>query len=195
MNKQTIEQTIVDLLQSNSVPSEQGGRVVEESDFTNVAQQIAAPLVESNQMVKANELIRSFSSVVERRGANTDWEALGVLVKSILQEQHRQKNISIIANEILSTKNVYSYRKIGEEFYFVKDGARVGYAGDREADAERDVNILNNIDNLSFSCSATCIVLYLGGYQVGEIKWDSQYVREAICNKIMEEKKCNLVIT
>lgn len=37
---------------------------------------------------EANDIIRSFNSVIERKGEQTNWEALDKQVKRILKEQH-----------------------------------------------------------------------------------------------------------
>lgn len=37
----------------------------------------------------ANELIRSFSAVCDREGANTHWPALKLLVRAVLADQHK----------------------------------------------------------------------------------------------------------
>lgn len=38
---------------------------------------------------EANELIRSFNSVINRKGEQTNWEALGNKTNKILEEQHQ----------------------------------------------------------------------------------------------------------
>ena len=43
-----------------------------------------------DQLLKeANEIIRSFGAVCDRRGAATNWDALNMQVRSILSEQHQ----------------------------------------------------------------------------------------------------------
>lgn len=37
----------------------------------------------------ANEIIRSFHSIIERKGATTNWEGLEITVNRILKEQHK----------------------------------------------------------------------------------------------------------
>lgn len=41
-----------------------------------------------NLLTEANGLIRSFSAVCDRRGESTNWEALSMQVRSMLQKQH-----------------------------------------------------------------------------------------------------------
>lgn len=43
---------------------------------------------EKDLIKHANEIIRSFNAVIERKGDKTDWDALGKQVKKILKEQH-----------------------------------------------------------------------------------------------------------
>ena len=43
---------------------------------------------EKELIKEANDIIRSFNSVIERSGAETNWEALNKQVKRILKEQH-----------------------------------------------------------------------------------------------------------
>lgn len=40
-------------------------------------------------LFEANEIIRSMNSVIERKGAATNWEAFEKKVKGILKEQHK----------------------------------------------------------------------------------------------------------
>lgn len=44
----------------------------------------------------ANEIIRSFCSVIKRKGKDTNWDALEDKVKIILKEQHNYNNAEII---------------------------------------------------------------------------------------------------
>lgn len=39
-------------------------------------------------LMAANQLIRSFSAVCDRKGASTNWDALNAQVKKMLTEQH-----------------------------------------------------------------------------------------------------------
>jgi len=41
---------------------------------------------------EANELIRSFNSIVERKGSDTYWSGLDIQIKRILNEQHEVVN-------------------------------------------------------------------------------------------------------
>jgi hypothetical protein len=41
------------------------------------------------ELTKANELLRSVHAVVQRKGADTNWEALEGQLSALLQEQHR----------------------------------------------------------------------------------------------------------
>lgn len=43
---------------------------------------------EKQMLIEANEIIRSFNSIVDRKGADTNWEALDKRIKTILKEQH-----------------------------------------------------------------------------------------------------------
>lgn len=54
-----LKELIESLLQSNSVPSDQGGRVVEEVDFRNVAQQIAREwaIMEMEEEIRYNRYL------------------------------------------------------------------------------------------------------------------------------------------
>lgn len=40
-------------------------------------------------LIEANNIIRSFHSVIERKGATTNWEGLEITVNRILKEQHK----------------------------------------------------------------------------------------------------------
>ena len=43
----------------------------------------------ARQLEKANGIIRSFHAVCDRQGSATNWEALTMQVRAILDEQHR----------------------------------------------------------------------------------------------------------
>lgn len=43
----------------------------------------------ARQLETANGIIRSFSAVCDRKGENTNWEALTMQVRKLLAEQHR----------------------------------------------------------------------------------------------------------
>jgi hypothetical protein len=42
-----------------------------------------------HELVKANNLIRSFHADAERSGADTNWEGLMMQIDKVLKEQHR----------------------------------------------------------------------------------------------------------
>lgn len=48
---------------------------------------------------EANELIRSFKSIVNREGKETNWDAIGIKTNKILAEQHKVLNDNITSNE------------------------------------------------------------------------------------------------
>lgn len=43
-------------------------------------------------LLEANEIIRTFNSIIERCGADTNWNGLDLQVKRILKEQHSVVN-------------------------------------------------------------------------------------------------------
>lgn len=43
---------------------------------------------EKQLLIEANTIIRSFYSIIERRGNNTNWEIFAHRVEEILEEQH-----------------------------------------------------------------------------------------------------------
>lgn len=43
-------------------------------------------------LLDANNIIRSFRSIIERKGFATNWEGLDIQVKKILEEQHIEVN-------------------------------------------------------------------------------------------------------
>ncbi|TAN17247.1 MAG: hypothetical protein EPN37_07275 [Chitinophagaceae bacterium] len=43
---------------------------------------------EKELIEEANELIRSFNAIAERRGESTNWDALKIKIKQILSNQH-----------------------------------------------------------------------------------------------------------
>jgi len=44
---------------------------------------------ERELLIEANDIIRSFHSVIERKGATINWEGLEIIVNRILKEQHK----------------------------------------------------------------------------------------------------------
>lgn len=46
-------------------------------------------LLLEKKLAEANEIIRSFSAVCDRKGESTNWEALKMQVRTILDDQHR----------------------------------------------------------------------------------------------------------
>ena len=44
---------------------------------------------ETELLKEANEIIRSFAAVCDRKGEKTNWEALSMQVRRVLAEQHR----------------------------------------------------------------------------------------------------------
>jgi hypothetical protein len=50
-------------------------------------------MTQEQQLIKeANGVLRSFNSIVERKGANTNWEGINVKIKKVLNDQHKYMN-------------------------------------------------------------------------------------------------------
>ena len=58
----------------------------------------------------ANELIRSLNSVIERKGAETNWDGLESTTKAILAEQHKV---------LYPPERLVDLHKIGDKYFMV----------------------------------------------------------------------------